>query len=380
MSHGYVPVNWNRRKKIYDGALWLGILLYLAAFIGLSKTLYTGADAISGEIVIMRALSTCAFLMLTIILCIGPLARLDRRFLPLLYNRRHFGVSMFIIAAQHAAVAVYWYHAFGVVNPIISIFTSGGGVDVAVAVAYPTATAATAASALFFADVPFQAFGAVALLLLCVMAATSHDYWNANLGGPLWKALHMGVYLAYGLLIAHLVFGALQQDNTGLAAWMAAASVVLVGGLHLFAGFARSGADADLTYGAPTAHAASLEWVAVGDWRDIPNNRAIVVSLNAAERIAVFRYDGNQLAAVSNVCQHQNGPLGEGRVLDGLITCPWHGYQYRPQDGCSPPPFTEKIQTYRLRVTAGQVFVAPTPEARGTPRAVITVDEAEHVE
>jgi hypothetical protein len=30
--------------------------------------------------------------MLTIILSIGPLCRLDRRFLPLLYNRRHFGV------------------------------------------------------------------------------------------------------------------------------------------------------------------------------------------------------------------------------------------------------------------------------------------------
>ena len=40
----------------------------------------------------MRAFGSCAFLMLTLILCIGPLARLDARFLPLLYNRRHFGV------------------------------------------------------------------------------------------------------------------------------------------------------------------------------------------------------------------------------------------------------------------------------------------------
>ena len=37
-----------------------------------------------------RAFGACAFVMLTVILAIGPLARLDRRFLPLLYNRRHF--------------------------------------------------------------------------------------------------------------------------------------------------------------------------------------------------------------------------------------------------------------------------------------------------
>lgn len=33
-------------------------------------------------------------MMLTVILCIDPLARLDDRFRPLLYSRRHFGVMM----------------------------------------------------------------------------------------------------------------------------------------------------------------------------------------------------------------------------------------------------------------------------------------------
>ncbi len=40
--------------------------------------------------------------MLTVILCIGPLARLDARFRPLLYNRRHFGVLTFVVATVHA--------------------------------------------------------------------------------------------------------------------------------------------------------------------------------------------------------------------------------------------------------------------------------------
>jgi hypothetical protein len=36
--------------------------------------------------------------------------------------------------------------------------------------------------------------------------------------GPVWKALHMLVYLAYGLLIVHVGFGALQSETDPLLA------------------------------------------------------------------------------------------------------------------------------------------------------------------
>ena len=69
----------------------------------------------------IRAFGTCAFLMLTIILSIGPLARLDRRFLPLLYNRRHFGVLTFLVALLHASFMVDW---FAVQNALPSLTTN----------------------------------------------------------------------------------------------------------------------------------------------------------------------------------------------------------------------------------------------------------------
>jgi len=72
------------------------------------------------------------------------------------------------------------------------------------------------------------------------------------------------------------------------------------------------------------------------------------------------------VSAVSNVCQHQNGPLGEGRILDGCITCPWHGYQYGPENGAAPPPFKEKIPTFQVKVVDGAVLVHPRPNAPGT--------------
>ena len=96
----------------------------------------------------------------------------------------------------------------------------------------------------------------------------------------------------------------------------------------------------------------------------IPNNGAVTVCAGG-ERVAVFR-SGDRVSAVSNVCAHQNGPLGEGRIIDGCITCPWHGYQYLPETGASPPPFTEKVSVFRTEVRNGVVWVDPTPLPGGT--------------
>jgi methionine sulfoxide reductase heme-binding subunit len=97
---------------------------------------------------------------------------------------------------------------------------------------------------------------------------------------------------------------------------------------------------------------------------EILEKRAVVTCLSG-ERVAVFRYDGH-VSAISNVCQHQNGPLGEGRIVNGCIVCPWHGYEYRPDSGASPPPFTEKVPTFDVRVVAGRVLVHPRPHLPGT--------------
>ena len=110
-------------------------------------------------------------------------------------------------------------------------------------------------------------------------------------------------------------------------------------------------------------------WLAVGPPQSIPQQRARIVALPGGERIAVFR-DGEQIGALTNLCAHQNGPIGEGCIIDGLVTCPWHGYQYQLKDGCAPPPFTEKLATYRVRLRDGVIEVDPNPLPPGTPAAI----------
>jgi nitrite reductase/ring-hydroxylating ferredoxin subunit len=70
--------------------------------------------------------------------------------------------------------------------------------------------------------------------------------------------------------------------------------------------------------------------------------------------------------------------LGEGRIIDGCITCPWHGFQYRLEDGRSPPPFTEKISTHRVRLVRGAVEVEAAPQPPGTASTPAQMTEERH--
>jgi methionine sulfoxide reductase heme-binding subunit len=336
MSVEYKAVQWNRQKRIYDFVLVGGVALYLLAFGALTECRFPN---VTEEILLMRAFGTAAFLLLHIILGIGPLCRLNPKFLPLLYNRRHAGVTMFLLALIHAVMVIATYHAGGDTNPLLSIFVSS-----------PLTRSV--------AGVPFQPFGFFALVILFLMAATSHDFWLANLSAPVWKSLHMLVYAAYALLVLHVTFGALQGETSPVYVAAMAAGLVTVLALHITAARREIPVDRELK------NEVADDFVDACAIADIAENRARIVCL-AGERVAIFKYDG-KISAVSNVCQHQNGPLGEGKIVFGCITCPWHGYQYVPETGASPPPFVEKVPTFNVRVKNGRVFVHPRPNPAGT--------------
>ena len=336
MAVNYTAVQWNRQKKFYDFALVGGVALYLVAFGAMTQMLF---PLVTEEILVMRAFGTAAFLLLHIILCIGPLCRLNPKFLPLLYNRRHAGVTCFLLALIHAVLVVATYHAGGDLNPILSIFISS-----------PLTGS--------IAGVPFQPFGFFALVILFLLAATSHDFWLANLTAPVWKALHMAVYFAYALLVLHVTFGTLQGETSWLYVTATALGCTTVLALHIAAARKEIPLDAELNN---IANEGLIDACAV---TDIPENRARIVCVSG-ERVAIFKYDG-KISAVSNVCQHQNGPLGEGKIVAGCITCPWHGYQYVPETGASPPPFVEKVPTFNVRVQNGRVWIDPKPNPAGS--------------
>jgi hypothetical protein len=51
-----------------------------------------------------------------------------------LYNRRHLGVTMFLLALAHAIIATGFYHGFGTVTPLTSLLTSNTTIPFALGV------------------------------------------------------------------------------------------------------------------------------------------------------------------------------------------------------------------------------------------------------
>jgi methionine sulfoxide reductase heme-binding subunit len=338
MSASYSAVGWNRQKKIYDWLIAGFCTSYLALFMILTLLFN---EQVTFETLLIRSTSTLAVLLLHVILAIGPLCRLNKQFLPLLYNRRHLGVTMFSLALIHAVFSLFQFHALSNTNPVVSLFTSNTNFGSLPAF-------------------PFQSLGFFALIIFFLMAITSHDFWLHNLSPKVWKTLHMFVYLAYFLVVMHVMLGVIQYEKNPLLVIMISGGAATLVALHLLAATKERKTDS-------RQYALAQEgFVYICNVNDIEDSRAKIFCVDK-ERIAVYRHE-NKLFAIHNVCKHQGGPLGEGKILDGCITCPWHGYQYLPHNGQSPPPFQEKVNTYDVKVIEDKVWLNPSPFAEGAER------------
>jgi methionine sulfoxide reductase heme-binding subunit len=353
MSISYQGIVWDGRKKKYDLLILAFSLCYLTLFAVISLLLDPHESI---RTLALRGTATLALLMLHVVLSIGPLTRLNKKFLPMLYNRRHLGVALFCIAAVHGSMVLFRIHTQSHINPLVPMFHQVVQFFSGTGTAVPNEGPVLPPGSWW--RFPFRPVGLSALTLLLLLAATSHDFWQQTFSPRIWKALHMLVYLAYALVVTHVLLGIFQDKLNPAFLTLLLGGFLWLAGLHLTAGFRERRADQR------KALLNSQGFARVCNTSDIEEGRARLVN-TGGERIAVFRTEG-RLFAVNNVCRHQQGPLGEGKIVDGCITCPWHGHQYLPASGRAPMPFKEKIATYEVKIEAGEVWVNPIPNPEGT--------------
>jgi nitrite reductase (NADH) small subunit len=75
------------------------------------------------------------------------------------------------------------------------------------------------------------------------------------------------------------------------------------------------------------------------------------------EEVALARI-GDEFYAVQGACLHLEGPLGDGRLEDHVLTCPWHGWQYDVRTGKNEFDLAIQLRTYDVRVENGEVRIA----------------------
>ncbi|MBI4002886.1 MAG: NAD(P)H-dependent oxidoreductase [Nitrospira defluvii] len=72
-------------------------------------------------------------------------------------------------------------------------------------------------------------------------------------------------------------------------------------------------------------------------------------------------YKVGSFAAISGVCNHIGGPLGEGRLDGDYIVCPWHYWKFHHRTGQGEPGYEgDQVPSYALTIENGRLYVDPT--------------------
>jgi len=98
------------------------------------------------------------------------------------------------------------------------------------------------------------------------------------------------------------------------------------------------------------------EFVKVATVADVPDNSVKVVEANG-KRIALCHAEG-EFYAIADLCTHDDGPLGEGELLDHQIECPRHGARFDVKTGkalCLPAVLP--VPTFKVELRGDEIFV-----------------------
>ena len=99
----------------------------------------------------------------------------------------------------------------------------------------------------------------------------------------------------------------------------------------------------------------------MAEWTEIPEGKGLEpgevrgIRLNGSD-LALCR-DGDEVYLLENRCPHRGGQLSDGRVLDGRVICPLHGWDFDLKTGVSPYNPDDRVRTCTVRRRAGKVEV-----------------------
>lgn len=99
-----------------------------------------------------------------------------------------------------------------------------------------------------------------------------------------------------------------------------------------------------------------MAWFDAGGIDAIPVRGARVLHLDG-QRIAVFRTSDGKIFALRDACPHRGGPLSQGIVHGGCVTCPLHDWVIDLATGKATGPDEGSTRTYQVRLEQGRILL-----------------------
>ncbi|MGB5818672.1 MAG: thiamine pyrophosphate-binding protein [Saonia sp.] len=110
----------------------------------------------------------------------------------------------------------------------------------------------------------------------------------------------------------------------------------------------------------------NIVWHKVLDHKkDLPEGRVKTVTVNH-KGICLTHFEG-KFSALDNKCPHQGGPLGEGSIENGMLRCPWHGWDFHPCTGLPPGGFDDGVETFQVKEENDSILIAMEEEDEHQP-------------
>ena len=81
-----------------------------------------------------------------------------------------------------------------------------------------------------------------------------------------------------------------------------------------------------------------------------------VMTVTAGHKSFCLTHHEGKFGCLDNKCPHQGGPLGEGSIENGLLRCPWHGWDYDPISG-KAPGFDDGVETFPIDIRDDGIYV-----------------------
>jgi nitrite reductase/ring-hydroxylating ferredoxin subunit/uncharacterized membrane protein len=114
------------------------------------------------------------------------------------------------------------------------------------------------------------------------------------------------------------------------------------------------------------AHIGPEQWQSLGPFADLPDGHPVRRTAGQVPVFVLRRGDG--VAVLSDRCPHLSAPLSDGELVgsgaDTRVVCPWHGSEFRVEDGCVVHgPATAPAPRFESQVIDGalQVRVVTIP-------------------
>ncbi|MCM2580132.1 Rieske 2Fe-2S domain-containing protein [Streptomyces meridianus] len=163
--------------------------------------------------------------------------------------------------------------------------------------------------------------------------------------------------VATGVVLYSLSLVARCRGRDGRLLGFAGLTAVGVGGF--LGGHLAYRQGAGVNHADVIGHLVPAGWHTVGALEEFPPGRPVRKLIGDVAVLLVREGESAEgLRALADRCSHLRGPLSEGEVHEGCVTCPWHGSTFRLSDGVRVSgPATADQPVFEVRVVDGAVQV-----------------------